>query len=172
MHCSEFLSHYSAFRDGVIADPQLQGALEQHLAACANCTRYHRSVARGVDLLRFQDAIEPSPDFRRRLHGRLVAASVNETVMPGRASIAAALMFASALTLGVYEISQRHGRSAGTVVARASRPPAQMPYAVAPRQWPESDFTLAAFKHRAPQEPVEVVERTPVALGAWTSLPR
>jgi len=170
MHCSEFVSHYSAFRDRVIADQGLLLALDDHLDQCATCTKYHASVSRGVDLLRFHDAIEPSSEFRRRLRGRIAESQWSDTVMPGSASVAAALMFASALTLGAYEVSQR-GHN-GKAVAEVSRPPAAMPYAANPRLFPESDFTLAAFKHRAPRQTVEVVERAPGALGGWASLPR
>ena len=172
MHCSEFLSHYSAFRDRVGADAELLLTLELHIAECRQCERYHQSVSRGVEELKFHDALEPSPDFRRRLRGRLAESAANQPVLAGSAGVAAALMFASALALGVYEASVGHPRAARPeAVARGQRTGA-MPYAVAPRLLPESDFTLAAFKRRTPRPPVEVVERTPVALGAWTSLPR
>ena len=171
MHCSEFLSHYSAFRDRVGVDQELILALELHLSACPHCTRYHRSVSRGVEVLKLQDAIEPSADFRRRLRGRLAESLTNQPVLPGPASVAAALMFASALALGVYEVS--YGNHRVTVAtARPARQSTSMPYASHRRIPPESDFTLAAFKRRTARPPVEVVERSPVALGAWTSLPR
>lgn len=172
MRCIDFLSHYSAFRDRVATDAALLRALDDHLAACGNCARYHDSVSRGVDLLKIHHDIEPSPDFRQRLRGRLTR-QANAAVLPGPASVAAALMFASALTLGAYEISRGHGRTPVKIAAApAPQPPAPMPYAAAPRLLPASDFTLAAFKRRAPRPPLEVVERNPVALGAWASLPR
>ena len=171
MNCSDFLSHYSAFRDRVSADPELLLALESHLADCPTCNRYHNSVNRGVELLRFQDAVEPSPDFRRRLRGRIAESRVYETVMPGSASVAAALMFASALALGGYEVSQRQVRHKVVVAVHTPQPPARMPYAATPRPLSESDFTLAAFKHHPQRPAVQVLERSPVALGAWTSLP-
>lgn len=171
MHCSEFLSHYSAFRDRVGVDQDLILSLELHLAECSQCARYHQSVSRGVEVLQLHDAIEPSPDFRHRLRGRLAASAANQAVLPGPAGVAAALMLASALALGVYEAAHSR-RIGGEPVARAPRTAATMPYAAPRRVLPVSDFTLAAFKRRTPRPPVEVVERTPVALGAWASLPR
>jgi hypothetical protein len=172
MHCLDFIGHYSAFRDRVGADTDLLRELDEHLMSCATCARYHESVRRGVDLLKRHDVLEPSPDFSRRLRGRLAQSFDDAPVLPAPASIAAALMFASALTLGVYEIAAR--REAPVAVAAVTpvrHPSTTMPYAAQPRVLPASDFTLTAF-HRGPKRPpVLVLEMTPVALGAWASLP-
>lgn len=171
MRCNDFLHHYSTFRDGA-APPQLRHSMELHLAWCATCARYHEAVRRGVDALKNAGGIEPSADFRRRLHGRLAVDGV-ASIDPAPAGVAAALMFAAALTLGVYEgvIRERHTPPPVTVAIRASRPPSVMPYA-AHRAPPASDFTLSAFRQRGGHAPVVVVDASPVPLGMWASLPR
>jgi hypothetical protein len=176
MRCLDFLSHYSSFRDGLVADGALLRDLEAHLAVCGTCARYHASVTRGVDLLKHAEGIEPSPDFRHRLRGRLAAPAAEAPIFPAPAGVAAALMFTAALTLGAYEISARRDAAAArtglaAVAQPVPPPPATMPYAAATRVPSATDLTLTAFRRRN-HHPRTVVETDPVPLGTWASLPR
>jgi hypothetical protein len=175
MRCLEFLRHYSSFRDGLVADRSFIEAMEAHLATCGTCARYHASVTRGVDLLKRSEGIEPSPDFRRRLRGKLATPSAEAPILPAPAGVAAALMFAAALTLGAYEIGARRTAAVPKTLAAAPqptpRPPATMPYAATTRVPVATDLTLTAFRRRT-HRVYTVVETDPVPLGTWASLPR
>ncbi|HLB38183.1 MAG TPA: hypothetical protein VJL31_16545 [Gemmatimonadales bacterium] len=132
MDCSDFLSKYSEFRDGLITDPGALLALERHRRSCRRCGRYHSAVVRGVDTLRAQDEIEPSPAFRRELRARLAAAVLSAQPQPGPtpAGLAAAVLVALAGALLLYEglVVRRQGplaaerRAGPMVIANPSVP--------------------------------------------------
>jgi hypothetical protein len=105
MRCSDFLTWYSDFRDGLITDPGVLVELERHRRSCRRCARYHYAVERGVDALRALDDIEPSPAFRRELRARLTAAVLSAGQQPGLtpAGVAAAILVAVAGALLIYE---------------------------------------------------------------------
>ena len=117
MDCSEFLSKYSEFRDGLFTDPGVPLALERHRRACRRCARYHAAVSRGVDALRALEEIEPSPAFRRELRARLAAAVLSARPQPALtpAGVAAAVLVAVAGALLLYEglATRRPGPLAG-----------------------------------------------------------
>jgi hypothetical protein len=132
MDCSEFLAKYSEFRDGLITDPAALLALDRHRRACRRCARYHSAVARGVDVLRALDELEPSPAFRRELRARLAAAVLSAQPRPALtpAALAAAVLVAVAGALLLYEglVVRRQGalaadrQSVPIVVANPSVP--------------------------------------------------
>jgi predicted anti-sigma-YlaC factor YlaD len=65
MECSEFLSGFSDFRDGLLSSEASYG-FESHLEACPSCRRYDEVLTAGVDTLR---ALPIAP--RKDLHARL-----------------------------------------------------------------------------------------------------
>ncbi len=105
MHCSEFLEHYSDFRDARLADPDLARQLRRHLLACPQCTRYDARVSRGVTLLKTLSDLEPSSDFRGNLRDRLLSAPMAEPepIMPASAGLMVALMVATGVALVVWD---------------------------------------------------------------------
>lgn len=143
MGCSEFLSHYSEFRDGLITDPRVRLALERHRRACRRCARYHDAVSRGVDALRALDQVEPTPTFRRELRARLAAAVLSAQPQPALtpAGLAAAVLVVVAGALLLYEglVARRPAPLAGErqwvplVVANPSVPFVSFTRSDAPR---------------------------------------
>src|SRR5687767_10637643 len=101
MHCRDFLTSYSDFRDGLISDARVVRRLDRHLATCASCRRYDASVRAGVQALRHAFVeLEPQPHFRERLRERIAAgAEPAMPVTPGAAGLATLLMLAAALAL-------------------------------------------------------------------------
>lgn len=65
MKCSEFLSRFSDFRDGLLSSEESK-SFESHIEACPSCRRYDEVLETGVDLLRAHP-ISPRDDFRARL---------------------------------------------------------------------------------------------------------
>lgn len=115
MHCSEFLSFYSDYRDGLILDARVVRRLNRHLVTCASCSRYDARVRAGVQALRrAAGELEPRPHFREQLRERIAAgAEPAVPVTPGAAGIATLLMLAAALALVI------HQRSSSETVAPA-----------------------------------------------------
>jgi anti-sigma factor RsiW len=66
MECSEFLSGFSDFRDGLLSSDESNG-FHTHLESCPSCRRYAQVLSTGVDLLRALPAAAPREDFRARL---------------------------------------------------------------------------------------------------------
>ncbi|HSE65807.1 MAG TPA: zf-HC2 domain-containing protein [Gemmatimonadales bacterium] len=104
MRCRDFRRQYSTYRDGT--DPALVAEMEDHLAACPDCTAYDKAVSDGVDMLR-GTRLRPSPDFRNRLNARIASGEVVPEPVPPHvspwAATAAALVLA---TLLVFTIRQ------------------------------------------------------------------
>jgi Putative zinc-finger len=104
MRCRDFRSLYSTYRDGT--DPALVAEMEDHLAACPDCTAYDRAVSHGVNMLRGA-RLDPSPEFRNRLNARIASGEAVPEPIPPRvspwAATAAALVLA---TLVVFTIRQ------------------------------------------------------------------
>ena len=75
MRCSDFLDHYSDFRDGRVENPVLRRLLLAHVEACRRCTRYHEVIERGLAKLRAAEPVEPSRRFRTALRGRLAVSA-------------------------------------------------------------------------------------------------
>jgi hypothetical protein len=144
MHCTDFLEHYSAYRDGLVEDQGLLRRLRQHLLVCPQCMRYDARLARGVTVLRSLNEVHPSPRFRRRLAARLAAPTTEaeQPVVPAPAGIVAALMLLAAAALFLW-----HGSSnvPQTEVVEQAAPPA--PVVVVSPRVPFvgfADFTLPA----------------------------
>jgi hypothetical protein len=70
MLCERFLEEYSDFRDGLLSAEQ-QEEFERHLETCMQCSRYHRVVQRGLELLTSLPPAHSSGDFMPRLRHRL-----------------------------------------------------------------------------------------------------
>jgi len=107
MHCSDFLSFYSDYRDGLISDARVFRRLNRHIVTCDSCARYDASVRAGVQALRrAAGELEPRPQFRERLRARIAAgAEPAVPVTPGAAGIATLLMLAAALALVIHQRS-------------------------------------------------------------------
>ncbi len=126
MRCSEFLEHYSEYRDGLPLDPWLARRLYEHVRACPDCMRYDAQVQRGVMALRATSDLEPSPRFRRRLNRALAAELLESpnTVRPAAAGALVGIMLTVAMALLLWEVGTHARRSA------AAAPPA--PWRAAP----------------------------------------
>jgi hypothetical protein len=104
MHCTEFLQHYSDFRDARLTDPHVARQMRRHLLGCRKCMRYHAQVLRGVTVFKTLSDLEPSSEFRRNLARRLLAEPIAEQpVMPASAGLMVALMVATGLALVVWD---------------------------------------------------------------------
>ncbi|MGH7568188.1 MAG: zf-HC2 domain-containing protein [Gemmatimonadales bacterium] len=128
MDCAQFLNRYTDFRDGLISASRERRNFERHLACCARCRDYDAAVRLGVRALQSVETIHPSPDFRRRLERRLDRErAATGPVLAGRAGVAAALLFAVALSLVALEGVVRRPQ-----MARApALPPVPFPQPVA-----------------------------------------
>lgn len=110
MTCSEFLSRYSDYRDGLIGAPREARRFARHIATCAACRRYHAALQHGVDALQTEVREEPDVDFRQRLARRLAVerAQAGRPAIPSRPALAAALLIAAAIGLLAWESVRRH----------------------------------------------------------------
>jgi hypothetical protein len=70
MTCSEFVSRFSEYYDGTVAEEYI-GEAHAHLAGCPSCRRYRHVVERGAQLLQVLDTPAVRDDFRPRLQHRL-----------------------------------------------------------------------------------------------------
>lgn len=175
MRCSEFVEHYSDYRDNRIRNPALRAALVRHLERCARCQRYDTLVTRGARLLQASD-VDPSPRFSRRLRRRLMRADLDQPILPSRGGMVAALMVLAAGALMVWEVwptTPAPTAVAAPLLAPRAEPAAEPPEprsirastrtaATAPRE----DFVVPAFgtAWRAPA----TVE---AGLAGWPSAP-
>lgn len=115
MRCHDFLSHYSAWRDGLEPDRALD--MEAHLESCPGCQAHHDALHQGVVTL-FETEIELSPDFGDRLEQRLQAATA-ERQSPHISPLAATAM----AVLGALVIAVAARRPSVTPVAAEAQPP-------------------------------------------------
>ena len=83
-------------------DPALVAEMEDHLAACPDCTAYDRAVSHGVNMLRGA-RLDPSPEFRDRLNARIASGEAVPEPIPPRVSPWAAT--AAALVLATLVVS-------------------------------------------------------------------
>lgn len=102
MHCTEFLSLYSDYRDGLIADLRVSRRVRDHLESCAACRRYDEVIRRGVAVLRGAQINHPSLGCELNLPRQDVE-WVDEAfeLRPGR--FTGAVMLAAAIALFVWE---------------------------------------------------------------------
>src|SRR5215218_10317155 len=70
MDCRAFRKHHLAFVDNTMSDAELV-AMHHHLAECEGCSRHDTAVRRGLLVFRNLPAIQPSADFKQRLHSKL-----------------------------------------------------------------------------------------------------
>ena len=70
MTCSEFHDRFSDYYDGT-GDPSFLGEADVHLAACADCRRYHAILVQGSAILRSSPRVTVSEDFLGRLQHRI-----------------------------------------------------------------------------------------------------
>jgi hypothetical protein len=98
INCSEFLAHYSDFRDQLL-DPATHAAFDRHVEACESCARYDRVVESGIATLLRLPEVTPSADFVERLDLRL---AMSTDAFDPRASSGApvALVIAVAASIG------------------------------------------------------------------------
>jgi len=115
MRCQEFLTHYSAWRDGL--EPEHAFEMEQHLEVCFDCQAHHEALHHGVSLL-FESEVELSPDFAERLEQRL-RRSAAEHQAPHISPLAASAM----ALLGALVVAFAARRPSVTPVAAEAQPP-------------------------------------------------
>ena len=70
MTCAECIALSGDYVDGLI-DAFGRSRFEDHLRLCPACARYVRVVRRGLEVVHALAPVEPSPEFRIRLHRRL-----------------------------------------------------------------------------------------------------
>ncbi|UCF40070.1 MAG: hypothetical protein JSW43_10045 [Gemmatimonadota bacterium] len=146
MHCTDFLEHYSEYRDGLIEDQGLLQQLRRHLLVCPQCMRYDARLARGVTVLRSLSDVGPSASFRRRLAARLAAPPPEpfRPAVPATAGLMAALMLVvvAALFLWVTTADSSH-----TAAAEQAAPPAVVVVSPRVHYVGFADFTVPASHH-------------------------
>lgn len=130
MDCTEFLSSFTDYRDGLLA-PAAEERLERHLQECASCRRYRKTVEEGVVVLRSLPTLPVPDDFRPRLQHRIYHLEDRDALSgPSRGSGVSAVAAAGlALLLVVVAWSPlvRSGEpevSLAPLVVQAPRPPA------------------------------------------------
>lgn len=75
MNCRTFHQLHVAFVDDTISGAE-RTEMAEHLGVCAGCASYNARVRRSLLLVRNLPRIEPSPEFRKRLRVRLLAAAL------------------------------------------------------------------------------------------------
>ncbi len=70
MSCAECLALSGAYIDDVM-DPADRAPFDLHIDRCPACARYVRVLRKGLQLVQDLPSVQPSPDFRIRLHRRL-----------------------------------------------------------------------------------------------------
>lgn len=143
MHCSTFLTHYSAYRDRQVADPALRRRLERHVVACPRCRRYDAHIARGVMVLRSGRDLQASGAFRARLAERLAADARQEPApRPSVASRLTALVAVAAAIAMAIAPGGSGGQGASVIVADE---PAAVPAVEAPSTAAVEALVVPAF---------------------------
>lgn len=111
MTCSDFLTHYSSYRDG-LAQPAQAAAMLVHLSVCPSCARYDRAVREGVEALR-NSSIEPSSRSRVRIRVAVaLTRRIRHTRFSWPAALAASLVVTAVFVEGVTHSSQDIQRAA------------------------------------------------------------
>lgn len=102
MTCSDFIDNFSDYIDGLAA-PDLQDRADAHLDGCPSCQRYREVFLEGRAVLRAQDEVEPTEDFRPRLQHRLYHVDDERALKRSRSSTVPAtlLLGAAAVLAGV-----------------------------------------------------------------------
>jgi hypothetical protein len=110
MTCTEFLEHYTEYRDGLITAPREVRRFARHLTQCPSCRRHDAALRRGLLVLQDTDTVYPSPDFRRRLEQRLQREGLTAggEVAPVRAGLVAAMFIGVAIALVAFQGVERH----------------------------------------------------------------
>ena len=144
MTCVEFQRHYSDYRDGLVRDLALRGALEAHLFACRRCGRLLAVMDHGLAALRHAPDVAPSAGFRAELDRRLRAdVAAQDAVMPAHAGLTATFLVAAAVGLLLYEgLSHSESEEPTPTLATSpfrAPPPPDQPLFI--------DVTLPAFTH-------------------------
>lgn len=85
MDCTQFLTSFTDYRDGLLAAGR-RARVEEHLASCPSCRRYCRVVDEGVRLLRAAPSPSVSEDFRPRLKHRIYHVEDGDSLSYGSAS--------------------------------------------------------------------------------------
>lgn len=132
MECSDFLSAFTDYRDG-LADPARLRRLERHRQSCPSCRRYCRTLDEGVRLLRSRSPAPVSEDFRPRLQHRIYHVEDDDAIAPpggssGVAPVAAvsmAILLALAAWSPVLLRPEPEVRLPALVVNRPAAPPAE-----------------------------------------------
>ena len=70
MDCSDFVSQYTDYRDGLTSAVVVR-RMQEHLSGCESCRRYEAVVEHGASLLRSLPRPELREDFQPRLQHRL-----------------------------------------------------------------------------------------------------
>jgi hypothetical protein len=99
LSCTEILERHSDYIDGLM--PSDEAALwAQHIAACADCSRYDAVLRRGISMLSAH-MIEPDGDFMKQLHSR-IADEEQRAARPISATTATSVSVAAVLALAAW----------------------------------------------------------------------
>ena len=105
MTCSEFHGRFSEYYDGT-AESAFLGAADAHVAACADCRRYHEIVARGAAILRTAPPVSVSDDFFPRLRHRIYhledGPALGKDEVGSATTVSAALVIAAVIALAAW----------------------------------------------------------------------
>lgn len=154
MRCSEFIDHYSDYRDGLIADPFTRRRFERHVRSCAQCRRYDQIIRLGVSELH-RDAVSPSRAFGPGLRWRLAAA--RRTMARPRAAWPAGLAAALLVTAVVWEGVARTSEQIEIPAPLPGRPVSGMPTLVEHPYATFTDLDAALWDEEPPPENAQPV---------------
>src|SRR5438477_1566283 len=121
MRCREFRNKHVAYVDDVLPSIEME-AMRRHAGECARCAKQDTLVRRSLLLVRNLPAVEPSPDFMRRLNARLAERpDIDAELAWSRGRVSGAARIATTIAAGLLLVSY--------IVLRVS----DRPGAVAPR---------------------------------------
>lgn len=156
MDCKQFKESHFAFVDDTLPGVELV-RMEMHLTECDTCAKHDATVRRSLMLFRSLPAIQPSPDFRRRLDQKLRDARHADTVAlhaERSLRLAATVAVSSVVMLGYIGISLKNVDSPAAI----SLPPV---VAIAT----DADSSASAVASPDP----EMVAAIPGGLPIWTA---
>lgn len=158
MDCKQFKENHFAFVDDTLPGVELV-RMQVHLTECDTCAKHDATVRRSLMLFRSLPAIQPSPDFRRRLDQKLHDARRADiaALQAGRSRrLAATVAVSSVAILGYIAISLRTVDSPAAI----SLPPV---VAIAA----DADSSPSAIAITSPGP--EIVAAVPGGLPIWTA---
>jgi hypothetical protein len=112
MNCRTFRKHHVSFVDDT-ASGLARAQMEEHLRQCRRCATQDARVRRALLIARNLPGIEPSAEFRERLHQRLIASTlipernIAQRMRYGAIAAAAAVLLSVGTFAGMFAGAER-----------------------------------------------------------------